>query len=116
LDVGKAIDFVRTIAADKKLDLNRVIVIGHSAGGHLAMWAVARSRLPGDSELYVKDPLPLRGVVNLAGAGDMDAYIQTEQRACDDKVVEKVMGGKPADVPLDVSACVPDGSSYSMLS
>ncbi len=99
LDVGKAIDFLRTIAADKKLDLNRVIVIGHSAGGHLAMWAAARSRLPSDSELYVRDPLPLRGVISLAGAGDMEAYIQTEERACGDKVAEKMLGGKPSDVP-----------------
>ena len=45
LDVGQAIDHVRKIAGQHHLDLNRVVVVGHSAGGHLAMWAAARSRL-----------------------------------------------------------------------
>ena len=45
LDVGKAVDYVRTIAAENHLDLANAIVLGHSAGGHLAMWVAARSRL-----------------------------------------------------------------------
>jgi acetyl esterase/lipase len=49
LDVSKSVDYLRSIAADNKLDLTRVIVIGHSAGGHLAMWVAARSRLSSGS-------------------------------------------------------------------
>ena len=99
LDVSKGVDYVRSIAADKKLDLTRVIVIGHSAGGHLAMWVAARARLSTASPLYVKDPLPIRGVIDLAGTGDMEAFIQFEQQGCHGAVVEEMLGGKPIDVP-----------------
>jgi acetyl esterase/lipase len=45
LDVAHAADHVRTLARDVKLDLTRVISIGHSAGGHLALWLAARSKI-----------------------------------------------------------------------
>ena len=61
LDVGRAVDHVREIAADYHLDLGRVAVVGHSTGGHLAMWAAACHRLTRASDLYVPDPLKLRG-------------------------------------------------------
>ena len=54
LDISKGVEYLRSIAAHKKLDLTRVIVIGHSAGGHLAMWVAARSRLSSGSALYVE--------------------------------------------------------------
>jgi acetyl esterase/lipase len=99
LDVSKSVDYLRSIAGDKKLDLSRVIVVGHSAGGHLAMWVAARPRLSSASALYVKDPLPIRGVIDLAGTGDMEAFIQFEQQGCHGAVVEEMLGGKPIEVP-----------------
>ena len=44
-DVAAAIDKLADLADDADLDLTRVSVVGHSAGGHLALWAadVARS-------------------------------------------------------------------------
>ena len=48
-DVGLAVDHVRDLAREYSLDLTRVMVVGHSAGGHLALWAAARHRLPEDS-------------------------------------------------------------------
>jgi len=99
LDVSKSVDYLRSIATDKKLDLSRVVVVGHSAGGHLAMWAASRLRLSSGSALYVKDPLPIRGVIDLAGTADMEAFIQFEQHGCNGAVVEEMLGGKPVDVP-----------------
>jgi acetyl esterase/lipase len=99
LDVSKSVDYLRSIATDKKLDLNRVVIVGHSAGGQLAMWVAARPRLSSGSALYVKDPLPIRGVIDLAGTGDMEAFIHFEQHGCHGAVVEEMLGGKPADVP-----------------
>ncbi len=98
-DVGHAIDHLRTIAAEHQLDLGRVVVLGHSAGGHLAMWAAARSHLPTDSPLYTADPLPLSGVINLAGAVDMEAVIPFEQGCCGGPVVEQMLGGTAARFP-----------------
>jgi acetyl esterase/lipase len=99
LDVSKSVDYLRSIAGDKKLDLTRVIVVGHSAGGHLAMWVAARLRLSSRSALYVKDPLPIRGVIDPAGTGDMEAFIQFEEHGCHGAVVEEMLGGKQIDVP-----------------
>jgi acetyl esterase/lipase len=98
LDVGN-VDYLRSIAVQRHLDLSRVIVVGHSAGGHLAMWAAARSRLPKSSLIYVSDPLPIRGVIDLAGAPDLEALIPTEQVGCRGPVVEQMLGGKPAEFP-----------------
>jgi acetyl esterase/lipase len=44
-DVVSAIDYLAELdARDAKLDLRRVAVVGHSAGGHLALYACARER------------------------------------------------------------------------
>src|SRR5436309_11287510 len=75
------------------------MILGHSAGGHLAMWAAARHRLPDSSPIYVVDPLPICGVANLAGAGDMEDYIRVETAACGSAVVEAMLGGTPAAFP-----------------
>jgi acetyl esterase/lipase len=75
LDIGRAVDHVRVLAGKYHLDLGRVVVVGHSAGGHLAMWTAARRHLPKASALFVAEPLPVRGVVDLAGPVDMTANI-----------------------------------------
>ncbi|HXM00405.1 MAG TPA: alpha/beta hydrolase [Rhizomicrobium sp.] len=72
-DVAHGIDALRQLAPKYQLDLKRVVVVGHSAGGHLALWAAARSRLPKTSALYQSDPLPIAGVVSLSGIGDLQA-------------------------------------------
>ncbi|HZZ80306.1 MAG TPA: alpha/beta hydrolase [Gemmataceae bacterium] len=98
-DVGRGADYLRQIAQQYQLDLDRVVVVGHSAGGHLAMWVAARKRLPPGSALYAADPLPIRGVVDLAGPGDMATEITVEVGACQSHVVEQFLGGSPVDVP-----------------
>jgi acetyl esterase/lipase len=99
LDVGRAVDHLRALAGTYPLDLGRVVIVGHSAGGHLAMWAAARSRLPTGSLLYRPEPLPIRGVVDLAGPVDMSANIAGYERLCGDTVVTALLGGTPAAVP-----------------
>ena len=99
LDVGRAVDHLRTLAGSHALDLNRVVLVGHSAGGHLAMWTAARGRVPGNSPLSMPDPLRVRGVVNLAGPVDMTANIQGYEGLCRDTVITALLGGSPASVP-----------------
>nr|WP_255354432.1 MULTISPECIES: alpha/beta hydrolase [unclassified Roseateles] len=99
-DVGRAVDHLRSIAPRFQLDLGRVIVLGHSAGGHLAMWVAGRHRLPVQSALHAAQPLPVKGVINLAGVGDMAAFIPAQATGCrDPAVVETLLGGSPAVVP-----------------
>jgi acetyl esterase/lipase len=99
LDVGHAIDYLRQLAMKFDLDLSRVVVVGHSAGGHLAMWSAARQRLSPQSALRIPDPLPLRGVINLAGTIDMTENIANMESRCRDTVVTALMGGTPSAVP-----------------
>jgi acetyl esterase/lipase len=99
LDVGHAVDHVRSLAKEHRLDLSRVVIVGHSAGGHLAMWAAARSRVPRGSALYMANPLAVRGVVDLAGPLDLAANIAGYEGLCRDRVITNLMGGAPASVP-----------------
>ena len=98
-DVGHAVDFVRTLATSYHLDLARVVVVGHSAGGHLAMWAAGRSRVPRASAIYVATPLPVRGALDLAGPLDMSAHIAEYEGLCRDSVITTLLGGTPAAHP-----------------
>jgi acetyl esterase/lipase len=92
-DVALGTDYLRVLARTYPLDLNRVIVVGHSAGGQLALWLAARRFLPKDNPLYVNDPLPLHGIISLAGITDMRRYRPTCGNA-----VTKVLGGSPEEV------------------
>jgi acetyl esterase/lipase len=98
-DVAHAADHLRGIAAENHLDLTRVVAIGHSAGGHFALWLAARHKLPPSSELYVKDPLRLKGVIDLDGPGDLKAVLPMQQPVCGAPVVTQLMGGNPEDRP-----------------
>jgi pimeloyl-ACP methyl ester carboxylesterase len=96
LDVAQGTDYLRELAKTYPMDLNRVITLGHSAGGHLALWLAARHKLPVGSPLYSENPLTIRGVVSLAGVGDLGL---PEYQAICGCVVPKLMGGSPSEVP-----------------
>jgi acetyl esterase/lipase len=96
-DVARGADHLRKLAAENRLDLTRVVAIGHSAGGHLALWLAARHKLPQSSELYVKDPLKLKGVVDLDGPGDLKAALPLQQPVCGAPVITQLMGGTPEE-------------------
>lgn len=70
-DVATAVDALRAEAPKHDLDLKRVIAVGHSAGGHLALWAASRGKLPMASPLHAANPLKIGAVISLAGIGDL---------------------------------------------
>lgn len=102
-DVGRATDYLREIAEEYRLDLDNVVGTGHSAGGHLILWAAARHRLATDSELRLPgEPLPLKGIVPLAAASDLDmAYTYRPQAVLD------LLGDEPAKCPQRVAHASP---------
>jgi acetyl esterase/lipase len=106
-DVGRAADFVRTLAATNQLDLTRVIAIGHSAGGHLVMWLAGRAKLSRTSDLYTSNPLALTGVVNLDGPSDLKAALAVQQPICGSPVITNLMGGSPEERPDRYRAASP---------
>jgi len=109
LDVALATDYLRKLAPSYTLNLQRVVPIGHSAGGHLALWLAARpripffaqhsplagSQLPDDNE-ETASPLVLAGVISLAGVVDLEMAWQLH--LSNDAVVE-LLGGNISDVP-----------------
>ncbi len=70
-DVGAGVDKLREAAGQFPLDLTRVVAAGHSAGGHLALWAAARPRLADTSPLKTPQPLPIHAVVGIAAIPDL---------------------------------------------
>jgi acetyl esterase/lipase len=105
LDVAKAVDHVRELAKAHPVSKTEVAVIGHSAGGHLALWAAGRQNIPRNSDVYTRNPLKVKGVVSLAGITDLAAY-SAEQGRCN-TAVAKLMGGTPDAVPQRYKAGSP---------
>jgi acetyl esterase/lipase len=95
-DVAQGADYLRTLADRFPLDLKRVVLVGHSSGGHLALWLAARHHLQRESPLYSADPLRVRGVVSLAGITDLRSY--ASPGGCGASV-EFLVGGMPRKVP-----------------
>jgi acetyl esterase/lipase len=63
-DISNSVRTLHDLAEEYALDLERVIVMGHSAGGHLALWLAAQKN----------NTLPIQGVISLAGIADLLAY------------------------------------------
>jgi acetyl esterase/lipase len=95
-DVALGTDFLRTLAKRHPLDLQRVVIIGHSAGGHLALWLAARGRLQAGQPLHTDQPLRPRGAVALAGVVDLERAFALR---LGDGIVESFLGGIPTQVP-----------------
>ncbi|MEV5436615.1 alpha/beta hydrolase [Streptomyces sp. NPDC052682] len=72
-DVAAALDALPALVREAlpRADVRRTVVTGHSAGGHLALWAAARHVLPADAPWHTDRPAPLRGVVALAPIADL---------------------------------------------
>lgn len=106
LDVGAAIDLLRDDAERYRLDLSRTVLVGHSAGGHLALWAASRDLLPATSPLHVSDPFVPRNVVSVAGIGDLKSFAPLIPKTCGPGIGENLVGtptaGRP-DVYADTS-------------
>lgn len=106
IDVGRAADHVRELAKAHPLDLTRVVAIGHSAGGQLAMWLAAAPRVPATSPVARANPIALKGAIALAGIADLDDFRRYSANTCGD-VVEPLLGGTPAQVPERYAATSP---------
>lgn len=78
LDVAAAADSLMANARRYHLDTRRIVAVGHSAGGHLALWLAARDRLPASSPLHNSRRIPLAGVVSLGGLPDLELETKVE--------------------------------------
>lgn len=65
-DVAAGIDLLGPVLADLSLERGPVVALGHSAGGHLAVWAAGRHKLPAGTPGSAPR-VGLDGVVSQAG-------------------------------------------------
>lgn len=96
LDIAMGADHLRVLAKKYPLDLARVLAVGHSAGGHLALWLAVRHKLPAASDIYKAKPISILGVLPLAPASELD---RLHQKAVCGQVVDKLIGGSPEAFP-----------------
>ncbi len=102
-DVGAAIDRLSIEAPHENISMKRVVLLGHSAGGQLALWAAARYKLPDGSSLHWAAPQPVAGVVDIAGIPNLKTDTGT---ACGAIVLRQLTGAPTAarpDVYADTS-------------
>ncbi len=102
-DAAAAADMLRSMAPAHRLDLERLVAVGHSAGGHLALWLAARPRLPDASSLRSADPLPIPAVISLGGLPDLEQAGRPPGSGCGTDVVAKLVGTGRADPYADTS-------------
>ena len=87
-DVAAAIDHLATLG-DARLDLGRVALVGHSAGGQLALWAAARPGLPAGAP-GAEPAVVARRVIGLAPVTDLVRAGATARA---------LLGGTPEQAP-----------------
>jgi len=103
LDAAAATDALRDHAARFDLDTSYVVAVGHSAGGHLALWLAGRPRLPADSPLASAEPLPVAHVISLGGLPDLEDVANSPDNGCGTDVVSQLIGGGRDDPYADTS-------------
>lgn len=91
-DVVAAIEHLARLAAEGvDLDLTRVVVAGHSAGGQLALWAAGRQCA--DRKQGIARPVPIAAVVGLAPVADL---VRAHALGLGGGAVAELLGGTPA--------------------
>ena len=93
-DVGAGIDHLATLAEDgEPIDLDRVTVVGHSAGGQLALWCARKDMGSGDG--FQPKRVQISRAVGLAAVADLAL---AHELRCGNGAIEDFLGGSPAQV------------------
>ncbi|MFP5321306.1 MAG: alpha/beta hydrolase family protein [Acidimicrobiia bacterium] len=92
-DVAAAVDHLADVEAP--LDLDRVAIVGHSAGGQLAAWAASRPSLPPEAPRSAPAVVPSL-VVPQAGVLDL---VDCAATGLGGSACPELVGGRPDDVP-----------------
>ncbi len=99
-DVAAAVD---ALAGIDPVDTSRVVTVGHSAGGHLALWLASRHRLPAGVPGAAPAVRP-RAAVSQAGVADLARGAEDE---LGDGACVELLGGGPGEVPDRYAAASP---------
>ncbi|MET9799573.1 alpha/beta hydrolase [Streptomyces sp. NPDC006368] len=122
-DVAAALDALPRLVSGHlpQADRRRTVVTGHSAGGHLALWAAARHVLPAGpagSRWRTAAPPDLRGVVALAPIAHFERAVELDVcggavrqllGACEDFEVRAGVADPAALLPTGIATAVVQG-------
>ncbi len=100
LDASAAADALYSNASRYNLDLKRLTAVGHSAGGHIALWLAGQHRLPKGSLLRRPDPIPIRTVISLGGLPDLEQAARPPGSGCGTDVIKKISEGHYDDTSV----------------
>ena len=109
-DIASGIDFLADLqAAGAPIDVRRVVTIGHSAGGHLALWAPTRDR-PGVRVTAAAGQAAVSDLARAARLGLSDGAADELMGGPPDRVPERYAAGSPSErLPLGVPTLLVHG-------
>lgn len=93
--VAAAVDYLAVLAHDLPLDLDRVGVVGHSAGGHLALWSGSRNLLAEGSP----GAMPRVEPKLVIGQGAVIDLVASARDEIGNRAVIDFLGGTADEVP-----------------
>lgn len=102
LDVAAGIDALAVAAAEHQLDLGKVVLLGHSAGGQLAVWAASRAVF-GANAVGSGPAVEVTGVVSQSGLLNL---AQAQQLGLSENAVTALLGNHQVEL-ADPMAMVP---------
>jgi len=89
-------NILQNLSKDSRFDRGPTAIIGHSAGGHLALWLVGSHRISKGSPLHGDLGQAVRSAVSLAGVSDLRlAWKQKLGHG----IVTRLMAGTPGEHP-----------------
>jgi acetyl esterase/lipase len=90
-DIAEGVAQLNAMASQYQLDLARVVVSGHSAGGHLALWVAAQNQIPKNSVLKNAQPVHFKAVIGIAAIPDLAYYALAGAHACGVDTVDQLV-------------------------
>lgn len=101
-DVSDGIDHLATLKAEgADLDLSSVVTVGHSAGGHLALWAAGPRRLTPEA------PAPRVRIMAAVGQAPAADLKRVYELGYSNRVALELIGGPPSQYPERYAAASP---------
>ncbi|WP_026343327.1 S9 family peptidase [Nocardia sp. BMG111209] len=107
LDTAVALDLLPNLidaVAPGRVDRERIVYAGHSAGGQLALWAAMRDRAPLGFPWKTFTPPRIAGVVALAPVADLTAAYHADRGT---GTIAELLGGGPTEVAARYAAVDP---------
>jgi acetyl esterase/lipase len=100
-DVAAAADLLRRDGARYRLKTDRILTLGHSAGGHLALWLAARTGIAASAPLHADHPLAIAAAVSLGGLPDLEAASASPGDTCGASSVAQLVDADHRGDPFD---------------